>query len=598
VGTIVDLLLSVKTQLTRTGKPIASLLFAGPTGVGKTEMVKVLAEWLFGRRTKIVRFDMSEFVDLGSVLRLTGDIGRGEGSLISAVRKEPFSVVLFDELEKAHPAFFDLLLQILGEGRLMDGRGSVADFCSTVVIMTSNLGADSFRTSTMGFGDSGNERQRAMEFFLSRVRSFFRPELFNRLDGVIAFSPLTEEVIRSIVEKELSKLFDRPGLRARDLALHLDPSVREYLSTIGFSAEYGARQLQRILQDRLVVPLARGLNRHQYDESLSVECLEEGGKLTVTIKPRRSLPLLEQKAEGMASWSAVAASASALRREVQRVLDGAGMMRALSTLDVIESHLRKMGAKELGRVSMEKDATEWRKLTLNLQSVHEHVCEYEEEVCSALLIGETPPPYIAQTCTTLRASFLKAEIELYRRLTTRADVCTLGVYGDPSTVLALANIYVKIGRRWGMSITIRELVSKGKTPERVEVKLSNWAAVPPEGKLLGIEVEFQGSLANLRLSGEGGVHLWKSRTGRSKCLVVVDNVGISDFVPPATAHRLEGLRNVAERRQYSEGTGTITDDGPVFSATGDFARILGDALEGSFVARIAAALIDGSWGSG
>lgn len=598
VSTIVDLLLSVKTQLTRTGKPIASLLFAGPTGVGKTEMVKVLAEWLFGRRTKIVRFDMSEFSDLGSVLRLTGDIGKGDGSLISAVRKEPFSVVLFDELEKAHPAFFDLLLQILGEGRLMDGRGSVADFCSTVVIMTSNLGADAFRAGTMGFGDSGDERRRAVEFFLSRVRSFFRPELFNRLDGVIAFSPLSEEVIRSIVEKELSRLFDRPGLQARDLELHLDPSVRDHLSKMGFSVEYGARQLQRILQDRLVVPLARGLNRHPYNASLSVKCLEEDGKLTVTIKPRRSLPLLEQKAEGVVSWSAVAAEASQLRREVQRVLDGAGMMMALSTLDVLESRLRKVGVKALDRKFMETDASEWRKVTVDIQSVHEHACQYEEEVCSALLMGKIPASRIEQTCAALQASFIKAEIGLYRKLAIRPDVCTIGIYGDFRTVVALADIYMKIGSRWGMTIAMREMVSKGETPERVAVKLSNWRAVPSDAKLLGIELEFQGSLAHLRFSGEGGIHSWRSKRGTSKCLVVVDNIKMAKFEPPATAHRLQGLRNVPERRHYSETAGIITDKGPVFVAIGDFEKNLGDALERSFVAKLAAALIEARWGRG
>ena len=151
VESIANLMASVKTALTRTGKPIASFLFVGPTGVGKTEMAKVLAEFMFGSREKMLRFDMSEFSDPWSVLRLTGESYFKDGLLTSAVRREPFSVLMFDEIEKAHPDFFDLLLQILGEGRLTDSGGKLVNFCSTIIIMTSNIGAGSMHGSPIGW---------------------------------------------------------------------------------------------------------------------------------------------------------------------------------------------------------------------------------------------------------------------------------------------------------------------------------------------------------------------------------------------------------------------------------------------------------------
>ncbi|MEM1124086.1 MAG: AAA family ATPase, partial [Bacteroidota bacterium] len=147
VDSIVNLLASVKTALTKTGKPIASFLFVGPTGVGKTELAKVLAQFMFGHRDKMVRFDMSEYADAYSVMRLTGLSYGSDGLLTAAVRRTPFCVLLFDEIEKAHTNFFDLLLQILSEGRLTDSSGRLVNFCSTIIIMTSNIGASNLQSN-------------------------------------------------------------------------------------------------------------------------------------------------------------------------------------------------------------------------------------------------------------------------------------------------------------------------------------------------------------------------------------------------------------------------------------------------------------------
>jgi ATP-dependent Clp protease ATP-binding subunit ClpA len=197
IDIVVNLLASVKTRLTRPGKPIASLLFVGPTGVGKTELAKALTEFMFGKIDRLIRFDMSEFSDEVAVLRLTGDVSaKGQGLLTDKVRQQPFSVVLFDELEKAHFTFYDLLLQVMGEGRLTDARGQVADFCSSVIIMTSNIGAGVSRQRSPGFHARSRSPQALHQHYLHAVQQFFRPELFNRLDQVIPFNALDLSVLR------------------------------------------------------------------------------------------------------------------------------------------------------------------------------------------------------------------------------------------------------------------------------------------------------------------------------------------------------------------------------------------------------------------
>ena len=190
VEQVVDTLSAVKTALSRTGKPIASFLFVGPTGVGKTELAKILSAFMFGSTHRMVRFDMSEFSDPYSVMRLMGENYFADGLLTSAVRREPFCVLLFDEIEKAHPSFYDLLLQMLGEGRLSDSRGQLVNFCSTIIIMTSNIGAAGMQQTPISWkGERSADEVTA--HFRSAVEKHFRPELFNRIDKVIPFEPLS-----------------------------------------------------------------------------------------------------------------------------------------------------------------------------------------------------------------------------------------------------------------------------------------------------------------------------------------------------------------------------------------------------------------------
>ncbi len=237
-------------------RPLGSFLFLGPTGVGKTELAKTLAEFLFDDERSLVRIDMSEYMEKFSVQRLIGAppgyVGYDEGGqLTETVRRQPYSVVLLDEIEKAHPDVFNVLLQVLDDGRLTDGQGRVVSFKNTVIIMTSNLGSQSI--SELAQSDSSNETQ-IKEAVFDSLRSYFKPEFLNRIDDVVIFKPLGLAELDKIVDIQLEELKQR--LAKDRISLHLSPSAREYLALQGLDPVYGARPLKRLIQRELVDTLA------------------------------------------------------------------------------------------------------------------------------------------------------------------------------------------------------------------------------------------------------------------------------------------------------------------------------------------------------
>ncbi len=262
----------LKAGLDDPQRPVATLFFVGPTGVGKTELARQIAGYLFGSPERLIRLDMSEYMLAGSTAQLLWS-GDGVRSLAEQVRRQPLSVVLLDEIEKAHPDVFDLLLGVLGEGRLTDSNGSLVDFRMTVIIMTSNLGAS--RTTTAGFGDGGGTD------YLGAVRRHFRPEFFGRVDHVDEFEPLTPKDVRAIVELELSKVSDRTGLRRRSIVLTASDEAKAYLAEVGFDSQLGARPLKRLIEDEVVAPLAVDLAAKPLTTATSVRLELDGGALEV-----------------------------------------------------------------------------------------------------------------------------------------------------------------------------------------------------------------------------------------------------------------------------------------------------------------------------
>jgi ATP-dependent Clp protease ATP-binding subunit ClpB len=258
-------------------RPIGSFLFLGPTGVGKTELTKALASFMFDTDEAMVRLDMSEFMEKHSVARLIGAppgyVGYEEGGyLTEAVRRRPYSVILLDEVEKAHPDVFNVLLQVLDDGRLTDGQGRTVDFRNAVIVMTSNLGSQMIQEM------AGEEQYEQMKSaVMDVVGTHFRPEFINRVDDVVVFHPLTREHIRLIVDIQLGYLHDR--LADRDMRIHLSDAARDKLAEAGFDPVYGARPLKRAIQQQVENPLAQEILQGKFQPGDVIEVGVEDDRL-------------------------------------------------------------------------------------------------------------------------------------------------------------------------------------------------------------------------------------------------------------------------------------------------------------------------------
>ena len=279
-----DAIIRSKAGIKDPTKPIGSFLFLGPTGVGKTELAKTLAATLFDDEQNMVRIDMSEYMEKYSVSRLIGAppgyVGYEEGGqLTEAVRRKPYSVVLFDEIEKAHPDVFNVLLQVLDDGRITDSQGRTVDFKNTILIMTSNIGSSYLLD---GIQEDGEISEQSSEMVMQDLRAHFRPEFLNRLDEIIMFKPLTKENIGSIIDLLVADLNRR--LADQELSLELTPAAKQFVVDGGYDPVYGARPLKRFLQKYVETLAAKQILSGSVNVGDVILMDVENGQLTARAK--------------------------------------------------------------------------------------------------------------------------------------------------------------------------------------------------------------------------------------------------------------------------------------------------------------------------
>ncbi|MBA4192120.1 MAG: hypothetical protein C0467_29435 [Planctomycetaceae bacterium] len=615
VNLVVDLLATVKAGLTRPNRPIASLLFIGPTGVGKTEMAKALAEFLFGSKDRLTRFDMSEYADPVSVRRLIGGVFGSEGLLTAKVREQPFSVLLLDEVEKADPSFFDLLLQALGEARLTDAGGRLADFRNTVVILTSNLGAESYRRGSTGFVSSSPTTAEATGHFTRAVEQFLRPEMFNRLDRVVPFAPLAAGTIRRIADREWQKVLNRDGVRFREVKMTTAPGLLDHLAAVGFDPRYGARPLKRAMERELLAPLARQMNRHPGDTPLTVDVGIEAGKPDVAVRPVQGARgrssreptgpagKLAVAAQGMRRWHQLVATSSTVRE-----LDNEVYQLALEEQRVYLKQKRKKRLTGQDTDSLAK-LGRLREVAEEVKRQRDAAIALENDTVIAFHDGFEPTEDLAHRLAEVNRDWDRLLLRLYALNAPPNDSVTLALFAEHRTHLTeLAAAYRITANAAGLSV---QMVRYDLPNDSTDVKLPPALVPPPStnphdtptidtvvpttawlrdrlfqvnpAKLLltrtnidparvhdyhtegtlGLALMISGSGSHVRFAGEGGLHTISTpedpEGGNPNVLAFVSPEDLMTYRPPETVVRKGLLKDRDLRREYDIGKGTMRD---------------------------------------
>lgn len=574
VDLVVDLLATVKAGLVRPRKPIASLLFIGPTGTGKTEMAKSLAEFLFQDRHRMVRFDMSEYSEAHALQRLIGGVGGTEGLLTSKVREQPFAVVLLDEIEKAHPQFFDLLLQVLGEGRLTDAGGRVADFCNAVVIMTSNLGAQSYQRGIQGFTEAvvkeeTQQRQRAAQHFLKEVRAYVRPELFNRIDRIVPFAPLSQTTVERIAERELAKLKQRDGLQFRGVQVTLANDVAAHLARKGYDARYGARPLKRTIERELLAPLAEQLNQFTAQESLRTSVTLHDGTLQVSTEAIAPKKRSADEQTQLAHLTTLAQQAKALRVAAQRLSRSAAMIgwrNQIYRLTILEKRMRIKPQKW-------RDEEDWKELAL-LPRLHQAVAAaaeflrritaLEDDALLMIYGRRTPaPPTISEAVATCQREWEQLLLEFYSLRFEKADYVALTVVSDsPPHLFQLAHAYWQYAAELNAEVklhAVRKRQPDPKDPRELEMRKLEVRgnSLNPDAMTLGLSLEMSAPFIFPRFVQETGLQVFKAEKKDARCVVSAEAQPLPSLPAKLTARdflSLAGtrseLRRVYDADQY------------------------------------------------
>lgn len=578
VDRVLNLLAMVKARLSRPRKPLASFLFIGPTGTGKTEMAKATAKFLFGDVARMVRFDLNEFADPIAVQRLIGGPATGgtEGLLTARVREQPFSVILLDEFEKADPSFFDLLLQLLGDGRLTDASGRVADFCNSVVIMTSNLGAQGFHTGPVGFRTGGSRRDSAGEHFSDAVRRFLRPEIFNRIDAVVPFLPLDEAVVLQIATRHLEEIRLRDGLRFRPVDLRIEPEVARHLAAEGYDVRYGARPLRRTIARQLLVPLADGLNAHPCNAPLTAVVAWKNGRPDVLVRqanpkaPAPGDPSLTPAPEAPAETQSLATQTILLRRKISRLAGSFAGSQIDDEFHLLEAAERRRGATRQPTPENRARLERLRACRLSCSQIEGAIEQLEDELLLPLFQRQPvhPAPFILRLAA-IEAERQRVMHDLFKTHLPAPDGITVAFFAEPRELLAqFAGAYHRIASRLGAVVAV-DFFTPGNTSRRTGLRLvrkprSNpmeWPETLPED-VWGVALRLQGDLFLPRFTPEDGLHCF--REGRREQVAWIQSHATTDPDAIKVPGRIEQPGRVKAsanltRRTYLTGQDLVRD---------------------------------------
>lgn len=566
VKQVTDLIAITKARMSRPSKPIGALLFIGPTGVGKTEMAKALANHLFGSDERMVRFDMSEFSDPNGAARLIDGTSEGEGLLTAKVREQPFCVLLLDEFEKAHPNVFDLLLQVFGEGRLTDGAGRLADFRNSVIIMTSNLGAQSYQQGALGFAEK--TMNSAREHFASEVQKFLRPEMFNRIDAIVPFDPLTGEVVRSIARREVEAVGQRDGIVHRGVTLETDESVIEHLSRKGFDARYGARPLRRAVERELIAPLATALNESSSAHARDAVVSMKDGRIHIKVRARcdddgRPLPASGATRED----SDDARNVSRKRRLAQKLEHCPTIDELNNGLSRLESSLErtpKSPAFDHPRRRLQERIFHTRAILERVNSYVEQAIGTEVDVLTAFHAGD-PAGEIAREQIKLLEDELNDLLEtIYLHTFEHRNEVLIAIFGEHTpTIFELARAYTDLAENPELTIRhVKPSPRQGEGPKHaIEDVDDPWKFLKeaPE-PTLGVVIQIKAKDIWPRLHSEGGWHRFESAKETRPVAVFASDSDPEEFVPPPGIELMEGIVLSADCRTYSPGKNQVIDE--------------------------------------
>lgn len=575
VKLVTNLIATVKAKLTRPKKPIASFLFIGPTGVGKTELTKSLAEFFFSDKGRMIRFDMSEFSNPLAVQRLIGGTGEAEGQLTAKVREQPFSVVLLDEFEKAHHSFFDLLLQILGEGRLTDSVGRVADFTNSIIVMTSNLGASEFQRGKSGFLHNSREKQKAVKHFDSAVREFLRPEIYNRLDRIVPFAPLDEKTVAKIAELEIEKLKKRDGLRFRPIKLELDKNALNYLIETGYDIRYGARPLKRTIERELLAPLSTELNLRSADEKLTINCSLKDGKISLEFinetEPKK-------RSAGNVVLASQAERIAGLRRKMQsfsasyKLTELSDEIYQVVRFEAIQMRGKWVSEEDKFRIERKPKLEHFLK---NLRDFGERVNKKEDEILLEIYgksVSENTKHIVE--IEQNEKTFWKYLFELLSLQYQKPNEITLTFFSENSTCLfRLIRWYLACFKEVsGETKEVLVFTSNKQADQIAEPKtlfdrevwrkeiadFTTFFSGSPSD-VVGILLKVEGNLILPRLGAENGIHNFQNGSRNDRVLAGSTEAEFEKFELPDELIKRDSIKFQTERRVYDFGKMQMRD---------------------------------------